>query len=190
MLESLIDFDKKLLLLINSWHNPWMDKAMMLMTNGLYWLPLFLVVISVIIYKYRWDSVTLFILLAIVIFLTDQISASVIKPLVGRLRPTHDPELENLVHIVNNYRGGLYSFVSSHATNSFGAVTFLFLAVRRRIKWIWVLFIWAAFFSYTRLYLGVHYPLDIICGALLGIVLGYLVYWAGSKLPKKFRLKS
>jgi undecaprenyl-diphosphatase len=179
MLERLIDLDKDLLLAINSWHTPWLDQLMMAMTNGLNWLPLFLLVISMIIYKYRWHAVTIIGYIILVIILTDQISASLLKPLVARLRPSHDPGIKDLVHLVNNYRGGLYSFVSSHAANAFGVATFLFLRVRSQLNWIWVMFLWAAIFSYTRLYLGVHFPLDIICGGILGAILAYLVFLLG-----------
>lgn len=190
MLERLIDLDKDLLLAINSWHTPWLDQLMMSLTNGVYWLPLFILVIGAIIYNYRWSSVAIIGYLILVIVLTDQISSSLLKPLIGRFRPSHDPEIQDLVHLVNNYRGGLYSFVSSHATNAFGVATFLFLSIRSRISWIWVMFIWAAIFSYTRLYLGVHYPLDIICGGLLGALLATLVVQLGKKLPGRLQLRS
>lgn len=176
MLESLIDIDKKLLLAINSWHTPWLDQLMIALTNGLYWLPFFLLVIGMIIYKYRWHSVAIIGYVILVIILADQISAALLKPLVARLRPSHDPDIKDLVHLVNNYRGGLYSFVSSHAANSFGVATFLFLRIRGQLNWIWVMFLWAVIFSYTRLYLGVHFPLDIICGGILGAILAYLVF--------------
>ena len=91
MLESLIDLDKELLLTINSWNTPWADTIMITLTDGRYWLPLFLLVIGAIIYQYRWNSVAVLLYLALVIILCDQISSSIIKPLVGRLRPSHDP---------------------------------------------------------------------------------------------------
>ena len=189
MFKTLIDLDKKLLLALNSWHTDWLDQLMMVLTNGIYWLPLFIIVIGFIMYKYRWQSLIIIGYLIILIILTDQLSSSLLKPLVGRLRPTHDPDLKDLVHVVNNYRGGLYSFVSSHATNAFGVATFLFLSVRNRLKWIWVMFIWATIFTYTRLYLGVHYPLDIICGGLLGALLAWLVVLMGKNLPGLVKLK-
>ena len=190
MLEALIDLDKKLLLTVNSWHTPWLDTVMMALTKGLYWLPLFLLVIGMIIYQYRLKAVAIFAYLILVIILTDQISASLLKPMIARLRPSHDPDLKDLVHLVNNYRGGLYSFVSSHAANAFGVATFLFLAVKSRINWIWVMFAWAVVFTYTRLYLGVHYPLDVICGAFLGAILAYTVIWLARLMPEKIRLKA
>ena len=183
MLEKLLEWDREMLLLINSWHAPWLDQLMMTLTNGLYWLPLFLPVMGMVIYKYRWKSMAIIGYLILVIILADQISSSLLKPMVGRLRPSHDPELKDLVHLVNNYRGGMFSFVSSHAANAFGIATFLFLRVRRQLSWIGVMFAWAALFSYTRMYLGVHYPLDIICGGVLGATLAWLVWL----IPKMIR---
>jgi undecaprenyl-diphosphatase len=97
------------------------------------------------------------------------------KPYFGRLRPSHDPALDGLVHIVNDYRGGLYSFASSHAANAFGVSFFLWLTVRKSLGWIWIMFIWATIFSYSRIYLGVHYPADIVVGALLGCTIAFMI---------------
>lgn len=189
MLETLLDLDEKLLVAINSWHTPWLDTLMFALTNGVYWLPLFLMVIGFIIYRYKWQAVTILLLLGLVILLADQISAGLLKPWVARLRPSHNPTLEGTLHLVNGYKGGLYGFVSSHAANALGVATFLFLTVRKRINWIWIMFVWAAIFTYTRLYLGVHYPLDILGGGLLGALCGWLVYSGQLLLPDKIRLK-
>ena len=185
MLDFLLNLDKDLLLLLNGWHAPWLDSVMVVLTNGLSWMPLFLLVIGMMIYKLRWQSVAVLVFLAMVIFLTDRISAGLIKPWVGRLRPSHEPGLADLLHIVNGYKGGIFSFVSSHAANAFGVATFLWLVLSKQIKWIWVMFIWAAIFSYTRIYLGVHYPSDIIGGSILGAIIGLLVYKLGGFMPKK-----
>ena len=185
MIDFLLNLDKELLLLLNGWHAPWLDSIMVFFTNGLNWLPLFLLVIGMMIYKFRWQSIFLLLFVAIVIYLTDRISAGLIKPMVGRLRPSHEPELEGFIHLVNGYKGGMYSFVSSHAANAFGVATFLWLLLRKDIKWIWVMFIWAAVFSYTRIYLGVHYPFDILFGGVLGAIIGLLVYKLGRTIPRK-----
>lgn len=185
MTEFLLELDRNLLLKLNSWHAPWLDSVMVAFTNGLNWLPLFLLVIGLMIYKFRWQSISMLVFIAIVIFLTDRISAGLIKPWVGRLRPSHEPGLEGILHLVNGYKGGIYSFVSSHAANAFGVATFLWLVLRKDIKWIWIMFIWAVIFSYTRIYLGVHYPFDILGGGVLGAIIGLLVYKLGRAMPKK-----
>lgn len=188
MIDFLITLDKKLLLIINSWNTPWLDSVMSTLTNGLSWLPFFLLIIGWIIYKFRWQSIVIFLLLGLVILLADRISAGFFKPFFARLRPSHDPEIKDLIHLVNDYRGGLYGFVSSHATNAFGIATFLWLVLRERISWIWVIYVWAFIFSYTRMYLGVHYPLDILAGGVLGGLIGLTVYLLARYLPKKFGL--
>lgn len=185
MINFLLEIDRKLLLFINSWHEPWLDSVMVSLTNGLVWSPLFLIVIGVMIYKFRWQSIAMLLFVALVIFLTDRVSSGLIKPWVGRLRPSHEPDLADLIHIVNGYRGGVFSFVSSHAANAFGVATFLWLILRKNVKWIWVMFIWATIFSYTRIYLGVHYPSDILGGGVLGALIGLLVYKVGRSMPEK-----
>ena len=185
MIDFLLNLDKELLLLLNSWNAPWLDSLMVVLTNGLNWLPLFLLVIGMMVYKFHWQSLIMIVFIGLVIFLTDRISAGLIKPWIGRIRPSHEPGLEGLLHLVNGYRGGIYSFVSSHAANAFGVATFLWLILRKDINWIWVMFIWAAIFSYTRIYLGVHYPLDILGGGVLGVIIGLLVYKLGRIMPKR-----
>jgi undecaprenyl-diphosphatase len=96
------------------------------------------------------------------------------KPFFGRLRPSHEPELEGLLHLVDGYRGGLYGFASSHAANTFGVAIFIWLSLRKHYRWIGVIFIWAILMSYTRIYLGVHYPTDILVGAIIGSLCGLL----------------
>ena len=185
MIEFLLNLDRELLLLFNGWHNAWLDLIMVTLTNGLNWSPFFLLIIGMMSYKFRWQTIIILVFIGIVILLTDRISAGLIKPWVGRLRPSHEPDLEGLLHLVNGYRGGKFSFVSSHAANAFGVATFLWLILRKQVKWIWIMFVWAVIFSYTRIYLGVHYPFDILGGGVLGAIIGLLVYKLGRGVPKK-----
>lgn len=145
------------------------------LTNQITWIPFFLFVIFILIKYYKWE--TLWILLSVVILITlsDQLVSGFMKPFFERLRPSHSPDLNAIVHTVNGYKGGLYGFASSHAANSFGLAMFLWRVTRDNIKWIWIMFVWALLFSYTRIYLGVHYPGDIISGGLLGAGFGYLM---------------
>ena len=115
-------------------------------------------------------------MIGLAIGLSDFVASSVFKPMVERLRPSHVPELEGVLHIVNGYRGGQFGFMSSHAANSFALATFFALCMRSR-SLSTVLFIWATLNAYSRIYLGVHYPGDVICGAALGSFSAYLAYF-------------
>lgn len=181
MINYILELDEKLLLFFNGLNTPWLDSAMFFLTDGRTWLPLFLITIIFIIVKFRGKGFFILLFIGLVIALGDQISSSLLKPLVGRLRPSHEPHLEGILHIVNNYKGGLFSFVSSHATNSFGVATMLWLLIGKQYKWISLFFVWAAIFSFTRIYLGVHYPSDIIAGAALGIALALGINWTFQK---------
>jgi undecaprenyl-diphosphatase len=185
MIEFLLTLDRNLLVKLNSWHAPWLDPVMFTLTNGLNWLPLFLLVIGVMVYKIRWQTLIILLFAGLVIFLADRISAGLLKPWFARLRPSHEPGLENFLHFVNGYKGGLYGFVSSHAANAFGIATFLWLILRKQITWIWIMFPWAIIFSYTRIYLGVHYPFDILGGGVLGALIGLLVYKLARLMPAR-----
>jgi undecaprenyl-diphosphatase len=175
MFHWLIDFDKKALLYLNGIHSPAWDNVMWWISGSKSWIPLYIVLLILIIYRerpYRFIFTILFI--AITVVLCDQISV-LIKNLVERPRPTHDSEIASMVHIVNNYKGGMYGFVSSHAANCFGIATFLANQFKH-YKWSLFLFVWAAVVSYSRICLGVHYPLDIICGGVLGMLTGIQCY--------------
>jgi undecaprenyl-diphosphatase len=149
------------------------------------WIPLYIVLLFYIFHQFKWKSIWILISIAIMITLTDVISSQLIKDNVARLRPSHNPELVNLVHIVNNYRGGKFGFVSSHAANSFAIAFFLSFLFKK--EWFTSgILIWAAIVSYSRIYLGVHYPGDIICGALLGLVLAIFVFKCYRYFEKRF----
>lgn len=120
------------------------------------------------------------------ILLADQITSSIMKPYFARLRPSHDPALNGLLHLVNGYKGGLYGFASGHAANTFGIATFFWLLFRSRYNWIGLLFLWAVAVTYTRLYLGVHYPSDILVGGTIGILSGTTGHLLTMFLQKKY----
>ena len=187
MLEFLNNLDEKLFLLLNSLSAPWLDPVMFALTDARYWIPFFLIIMVSLVYKFKWQTVSILLFLTIAIICADQLSASLLKPWIGRLRPSHNPELKNLIHTVYGYRGGQFGFVSSHAANAFAIATFIWLSARKKVSWIWIMFIWAILFSYTRIYLGVHYPGDIVFGALLGASIGWLMYqlMKRASLPNK-----
>ncbi len=183
MLELLNNADTQLLLFLNGANNAFFDELFWLITGKFAWIPMICVLLYCT-FRRDWKTGILVILgIAVTIALCDQISSGIIKDIVCRLRPTREPGIGDLVHIVNGYRGGQYGFVSSHAANSFGVAVFLAMLFRNR-AFSYVILIWAAVLSYSRIYLGVHYPGDIICGGLLGAALGAVVYCMYMKAKK------
>ena len=188
MIENLTAIDQDLLLAINGMHSPYFDSFMWLMSRAWAYVLLALVFLYLA-YRQGWKQMLLILVaVALTITLADQISSGLLKPLVQRFRPTHTEEIANLIHVVNGYRGGRYGFVSSHAANSFGAAVLLALLFRNR-GLTTALIVWASIVSYSRMYLGVHYPGDIICGAAVGVVSAYLFYKIMLIVSRRTRLQ-
>jgi undecaprenyl-diphosphatase len=175
MLHQLNALDTRLFLWINSFHSSFWDKVMWHVSGRFEWLPLYLLLIGFLIYTKRKKSILIIAGSIIAVVLADQLAVHAFKDVIGRLRPSQNPAIRDFVHIVNNYRGGLYGFVSNHAANTFALATFLCLAVRNQSVSI-SLFLWAALLSYSRIYLGVHYPGDVFAGAIFGAIIGWIVY--------------
>jgi undecaprenyl-diphosphatase len=174
MLEALKQVDAELLLWLNSHHSLFFDRIMYFVSGRWEWIPLYAVILGFIIYRFKWRAIWILLAVALMITLSDQL-ANLLKSTIMRPRPCKDPEIGHLVHLVNDYCGGAYGFVSGHAANAFALATFLSLLYRRR----WVIagmMCWAALVSYSRIYLGVHYPGDVLCGALLGTFLAWSIY--------------
>ncbi len=195
MIEWLESVDRTLFLVLNGAHHPAVDVFMVLISHKLTWIPLYLVIAVFAQRKWGWKGLGIFALGSVLtIVLTDQISVKLFKNMFLRYRPCHNEEIAHLVHIVDNHCGGLYGFVSSHAANHFGIATFFSLTLfRNQRRAIVILLLWAALVSYSRVYLGVHYPSDITAGVLLGIVLGLLTvqgFWIVLNRVKSGRVKS
>jgi len=178
VIEALEDMDQQLFLFLNSLNHPALDQAMYLMTDQMFWIPAYLLMLWMVYKSYGWKTALWSLAgAAVAITLGDRISVELFKNVFERYRPSHNLDIGDVIHTVNNYRGGKYGFVSSHAANSFAVATFIFLVIRAKFpQWAWWVLFWAALFSYTRIYLGVHYPADIACGALLGAGIGQVVY--------------
>ncbi len=171
----MIELDKSLFLFLNSFNSPFWDRVMWVVSARLTWVPLYLAIIVMLGYKERKRLVVILPFLILTVVLTDQVTLHCFKNIFERFRPCHEPSLEGLVHIVNGKCGGKYGFVSSHASNTFGIAIMSLLVLRQ--KWFSLLILlWASLVSYSRIYLGVHYPGDILGGALLGISCGYFMY--------------
>ena len=160
---------------------PFWDDFFYIFSGQKVWLITALAIVYAIIRSYRKESWVVFLAIAVLITLSDQLSSGLIKPLVERLRPTHEPSLEGLLCIVHDCREGGYSFVSSHAANSLAFATFSILLFKNRL-YGWVIASWSILTGFSRMYLGVHYPFDVVCGTILGIGVGFLVYFLLKKL--------
>ena len=177
-MDTILEIDKDLLIWVNSFHADWLDPVMLLITKTTFWIPLYLFLIFLIFKKFDKDAWFILLGVALTILLADQITASILKPIFQRLRPSQDSDIQNLIHLVTNskgaiYKGGKYGFASSHAANSFGAATFMWLLYKEKSRWILLMFLWATVLTYTRLYLGVHYPGDILVGGMIGVLCAF-----------------
>jgi undecaprenyl-diphosphatase len=188
MLEKLEQLDRDLFLFLNGLHADWLDPIMWYLSTILFMIPVFTFAVYYAYRKGRWRYTLIFLGgIGLCILLADRISVELFKEVIQRYRPTHNHEIGSLVHTVidpngNEYRGGLYGFVSSHATNAMAMALFVYLHFRKYSNYWVLIFLWMALVAYTRIYLGVHYPLDLICGGLIGAVIGVLVYWISLKL--------
>lgn len=176
-MDALSTIDSDLFLFLNGLHADWMDGVMALITKMWVWFPLYLLLIYWTVKQYGKRCWWVFLAVAIVVLCSDQLSSHVCKPLFHRLRPCYNTDLQDLIHLPKGLAGGKYGFVSSHAANTFAVASFLTATLRKNHKWMGiVLYLWAFISSYSRIYMGYHYPGDILCGAILGILIG-LTLW-------------
>ncbi|WP_375416098.1 phosphatase PAP2 family protein [uncultured Hymenobacter sp.] len=175
IIAYLIDLDRRLLLWANEYHTPALDALMSFASNRLSWLPAYAALLLWLGWYFRRRAWRLLPLLLLAVGLADVITSRLFKPYFGRLRPCHEPSLQGLLHLPAGC-GGQFGFLSSHAANSVALAVFLALGLPgggRRFFWFRaLLFGWAALLSYSRLYLGAHYPSDVLGGALVGALLG------------------
>lgn len=170
-----------------------LDNFFYLISSKKAWIPIGVAFIYFLIKDRKLRGETLFIVMAIVLTVTisDQVSSSIVKPTIERLRPSHCPKIIDELHFVNNYHSGRFGFVSSHAANATGVFFFVSLLMRR--KWVtYSLLVWTVLICYSRIYLGVHYPGDVICGYLIGATTGtavYRLYISTRKMRKRYCLK-
>jgi len=177
-MEELIHLDKELLLMVNGSDSALLDYIVMTLTNAKTWIPLYLGLFYVVVMTHKPNVREILLILAaagLCVLLAGTVDDTIVKPLVARWRPTHDPEIGALVDVVDGYRGGNYGFFSAHASNTFSIALFFSLLMRNRLFTVFMV-CWSLTNCWTRLYLGVHYPGDITVGLLWGALVGYGVY--------------
>ncbi len=187
MIDYLNDIDADALLAVNGLHNAFQDAFWWMVSAKWSSLLIVLALFWILLRQNRRHALLVIAMIALAVLVADQVSSGLIKHLVERLRPTQDPSLSNMVHIVNGYRGGKYGFVSSHAANFMAVATLLSLITRQR----WVLFslvTWALLQCYSRMYLGVHYPGDIMGGIIVGLLAGWLIWRLMRWIQRRWRL--
>ncbi|HMI77725.1 MAG TPA: phosphatase PAP2 family protein [Ferruginibacter sp.] len=175
-MKQLLTYDQQLFRIINErWSNPFFDWLMPWLRNSSMWYPLYIFLMLLIIVNFKKNRAA-WILFAIgTVVLCNFISSDIMKENIIRQRPSNNPDFADWINVLVGYRPQSSSFTSSHATNHFGMATFLFYTLGQKFgKWPLLLFLWAFSISLAQVYVGVHYPLDVICGGLIGILIGYL----------------
>ena len=183
MLKKINQIDTELFLFLNGKHNSFFDPITYWASDKLFWIPFYAFLLFIIVREFKKKSIYVLPAIAFLITICDQTASHLIKNAVKRLRPSHEPSLENLIHLSKAGPGGQYGFISSHSANAFGLATFLILLLPKKYNWLkWILGFWAFLVAYSRIYNGVHYPGDVIVAALLGtFYAGSIVYFLKKK---------
>jgi undecaprenyl-diphosphatase len=187
MIEFLKNIDEALFLFLNGIHNNIVDFFIYWITKKETWYPIYAIIFIWMTWKYKRRAIIPIIIVIVAITISDQFTSSFMKTFFERLRPCHEPTISHLVHIVDGC-GGQFGFASSHASNSFTLTTLLYLFFKPNLRYTLILFIWAVLVSYSRVYVGVHYPGDVIVGGIIGYLIAVILFFLYSKLPSEYKL--
>ncbi len=174
-IDNIISWDREVVLAINTGHTPFLDNFFWLISETVVWFPAVIVLLYVLIKNKKVESIWIISAIALMFVFVDQVAAEIIKPLVGRPRPTHDMLLIPSLELVGGYRGGNYGFVSNHAANVFAFAMFSSLLFKYK-PYTFTIFLWACLVSFSRTYLAVHFPTDLFCGAAFGTLSAWAFY--------------
>lgn len=176
MLENILQYKKELFFLINHTSTSFLDCFMWLVSKTQIWTPLFISFLFILIYKKNWrEWIPVLIIMALVLLFCDQFSSNICKPFFARLRPTHHPDFMSEVRTLYGYKGGMYGFISGHATNAFGFATITALLFQNK-NYSYTIYGIAFVIAYSRIYLGVHFVSDILAGSIAGFTIGLIMY--------------
>lgn len=174
LLRELINLDHQLFICLNGMHNPYFDSVMHSISKVGVWIPLYISVAWLMVYKYGRKGWLLILVLILGVVLTDQISV-LVKNYFERPRPSHHPALTEIIHLYKGHKGSKFGFVSSHATNTMGFALLTSLLVRNRFYTLCI-FLWSTITCYSRIYLGMHFPADVVGATLLGLAIAWGLY--------------
>lgn len=184
--SDLIALDKQWLLVVNGSDSLYLDRVARVLTTALTWLPLYLSLFYIVLHNNENFRKVLCVLagVGLCVLLAGSVDDMIVKPIVARWRPTHDPEIGLLVDIVDGYRGGSYGFFSAHASNTFSIAVFFCWLIRSRLLST-ALIIWSLTNCWTRMYLGVHFPGDILVGLTWGFIVGTFAYYLYYRVTRR-----
>jgi undecaprenyl-diphosphatase len=179
-METLLEWDKQVFLWLNSYHTPFWDRFFLLYTNAKSWFPVVLILLVILFKTYPWRQALVYVLvIAAGVGLSDFVASGILKPNFARLRPCH--EFLSEMTLIGNC-GGQYGFASSHAANSFSIFMGFSIALRQFPKVFWLLLAWATLMGYSRIYVGVHHPGDVVVGALIGVLCSQMIFYIYRKI--------
>lgn len=186
-LEKFIQYDKDLFVFLNGLGTENWDSFWMTVTNQFSWIPLYLLFFYLIFKSLGWKKgIAVLFLTAVLVTFSDQLTVF-IKNFFERLRPNRDPSINEFIRILKNNKS--FSFVSGHATTSTAVSLFMHLTLKKNYRFTILFFIWPVLFAYSRIYIGVHFPLDVTVGALLGMLIGFIFYKLSLRLISKMDSK-